>query len=150
VRFVPVLCGSFEGALRSGLPEDDPEVREFLEALSATLQERGERACCIAGVDLSHLGRRFGQELTLSEAFLKQAEDEDRLMIDRILARDAEGFFRLIQKERDRRNVCGVPAIYTLLRLLGDSAPGRLLDYAQAVEEPTQSVVTFMGAAFYA
>ena len=103
-----------------------------------------------AGVDLSHLGRRFGQELNLSESFLKQAEAEDRRMIDRILARDTEGFFRLIQEERDRRNVCGVPAIYTLLRLLGDSAPGRLLDYAQAVEEPTQSVVTFMGAAFYA
>jgi AmmeMemoRadiSam system protein B len=164
VRLVPVLCGSLERAMLSGLPEDDPEVREFLQAMTGILREREGAVCCIAAVDLSHLGRRFGQELTLSKSFLQQAETDDRRMIDRILARDAEGFFRLIQEERDNRNVCGVPAIYTLLRLLEGSsgastagpgpaaqspAPGRLLRYEQAVEEPTQSVVTFMGAAFY-
>jgi hypothetical protein len=148
----------------SGLPEDDPEVREFLNVLREIVRQRGESVCCIAAVDLSHLGRRFGQELTLSESFLRRAEADDRRMIDRILARDTEGFFRLIQEERDGRNVCGVPAIYTLLRLLEDSSsgstagtdrpaespsPGRLLSYEQAVEEPTQSVVTFMAAAFY-
>jgi AmmeMemoRadiSam system protein B len=171
VSIVPILCGGFEEALSSGMPEDSPEVREFLRGLRESVAERGESACCIAAVDLSHLGRRFGQEVSIDEAFLKRAEAEDRGMIDRILARDAEGFFRLIQAEHDARNVCGVPAIYALLRVLEGSAPsqapaadtggepstaaslpatGRLLRYEQAVEEPTQSVVTFMGAAFYA
>jgi len=170
VSIVPVLCGGFEETMESGLPEDDSEVREFLDALSESLAERGESACCIAAVDLSHLGRRFGQDVSIDEDFLRQAEADDRRMIERILARDAEGFFRLIQAERDGRNVCGVPAIYALLRLLerlgasrtpvpaAEGDPGtavssqvfsRLLRYQQAVEEPTQSVVTFMGAAFY-
>jgi len=158
VGLVPILCGGFEKAAVSGLPEDEGEVQEFLGALAETLAEWGPSACCIAAVDLSHLGRRFGQELTLGESVLKHAEADDRRMIDRILAGDAEGFFRLIQEERDRRNVCGVPAIYTLLRLLEASAGegaagrtqvGRLLRYEQAVEEATQSVVTFMSAAFY-
>ncbi|MBN1836192.1 MAG: AmmeMemoRadiSam system protein B [Spirochaetales bacterium] len=156
VRLVPILCGGFEKASVSGLPEDEAEVKEFLEALAEILGERGPSACCIAAVDLSHLGRRFGQELTLSPSALERAEAEDRRMIDRVLAGDAEGFFRLIQEERDRRNVCGVPAIYSLLRLLqatgnGDppARPGRLLCYQQAVEEATDSLVTFMSAAFY-
>jgi AmmeMemoRadiSam system protein B len=175
VSFVPILCGGLEQATATGLPEDDPEVRDFLQALRETLAEHGQSVCCIAGVDLSHLGRRFGQELTLDKSFLQRAEAEDRRMIEKILARDAEGFFRLIQAERDGRNVCGVPAIYALLRLLeeldgrptaGDGpngqpvgnqpvgnqpvvTPGRLLRYEQAVEQSAQSVVTFMGAAFY-
>jgi AmmeMemoRadiSam system protein B len=69
-------------------------------------------------------------------------------MIERILERDAEGFFRLILEEKDRRNVCGVPAIYALLRIL-DAGKSRLIRYDQAVDPSTQSVVTFMGAAFY-
>ncbi|MBN1838158.1 MAG: AmmeMemoRadiSam system protein B, partial [Spirochaetales bacterium] len=91
VRLLPILCGGFEKAATSGLPEDEAEVREFLEALAETLAERGASACCIAAVDLSHLGRRFGQELTLSQALLERAEAEDRRMIERILAGDAEG-----------------------------------------------------------
>jgi len=152
VRFVPILCSGFEKAAVSGLPEEEPEFREFVEALRLTLAESRSSACCIAAVDLSHLGRRFGQEVTLGRAFLEQAEADDRRMIERILAGDAEGFLRLIQEERDCRNVCGVPAIYTLLRLLEGQVSGRagrLLSYEQAVEDSAQSVVTFMGAAFY-
>jgi hypothetical protein len=70
-------------------------------------------------------------------------------MIERIIDRDPGGFFRSIHEERDRRNVCGVPAIYTLLTLLG-AGRSRLLKYAQAVDQAAHSVVTFMAAAFYA
>jgi hypothetical protein len=81
-------------------------------------------------------------------------------MIDGLLARDAAGFFHSIQQEQDRRNVCGVPALYTLLRLLEAGAPpaaglqapvspGRLLGYGQAPDPASDSVVTFMSAAFY-
>jgi AmmeMemoRadiSam system protein B len=99
-------------------------------------------------VDLSHVGRRFGQNLTLSPELLKKVEQEDRLMIDGILQLDEEAFFRGIQQERDRRNVCGVPAIYTLLRAV-EADEGRLLRYEQAVDQASQSVVSFMAGALY-
>jgi AmmeMemoRadiSam system protein B len=79
---------------------------------------------------------------------LKQIENEDRSMIETILTGEAEVFFRGIQEERDRRNVCGVPAIYTLLRII-EADNGRLLRYEQAVDRATQSVVSFMAGAFY-
>jgi AmmeMemoRadiSam system protein B len=148
IRIVPILCSSRDEPLRGGSPRDDPEFSEFLAALKTELAAMGDRACCIAGVDLSHLGRRFGQDFTMTPDFLKTAEAEDMAMIERILERDAEGFFRLILEEKDRRNVCGVPAIYALLRIL-DAGKSRLIRYDQAVDPSTQSVVTFMGAAFY-
>jgi len=154
VRIVPVLCSSYEQIYGSGLPDDDPEFNEFTAALVDACRERGDDICFIAGVDLSHLGRRFGQDMAMSTSVLRQAEEEDMRMIEKILAFDAEGFFRLIQDEKDRRNVCGVPAVYTMLSLMNALSArlersSRLLKYDQSVDTATQSVVTFMGAAFY-
>ena len=52
------------------------------------------------------------------------------------------------EEEQDRRNVCGVPAIYTLLRVV-EAKEGKLLRYEQAVDQAGQSVVSFMAGAFY-
>jgi AmmeMemoRadiSam system protein B len=150
VRMVPVLCSSLNGTATDtdASPADNPEFRDFSGALRELLAERGEQVCFIAGVDLSHLGRRFGQNLTMSPAVLDKARDDDMEMIEFILDRNEEGFFRFIAAEKDRRNVCGVPALYTLLNLI-DARSATLLKYDQSVEDQTQSVVTFMSAAFY-
>ncbi len=147
-RIVPILCSSREENYDGRSPEEDNEFLEFIDALKSVLEERGDQSCCIAGVDLSHLGQRFGQNITMTPVFLKQAELDDRKMIDLILNRDADGFFKHIQNEKDRRNVCGVPAIFTLLRII-DAGSAKLLRYEQSVDNATQSVVTFMSAAYY-
>ncbi len=147
-RFVPILCSSRDEISSGRSPSEDTEFLEFTSALKSVCEERGGQACIIAGVDLSHLGQRFGQNLTMTPAMLKKAEIDDRRMIQFILDRDAEGFIRLIQEEKDSRNVCGVPAIYTLLKLV-DATSVLLLKYDQSVDPATQSVVTFMSAAFY-
>jgi AmmeMemoRadiSam system protein B len=148
LRIVPVLCSPLPQVLTGEPPQANTEAEEFLAAMGQVLSQRGEGAGLIAGVDLSHLGRRFGQELNLTDGFLQKLEADDRAMIGRVLELDADGFFRLIQQEADRRNVCGVPAIYSLLRLL-PPASARLLRYGQAPDAETQSVVSFMSAAFY-
>lgn len=148
LRIVPILCSSRDEIISGCSPSEDPEFCEFISALKAECEERADEICLIAGVDLSHLGQRFGQNIRMTPAFLKKAEVDDMNMIQFILKRDAEGFMRFIQEEKDRRNVCGVPAIYTLLKLV-DSKEAKLLRYDQAVDQNTSSVVTFMGAAFY-
>jgi AmmeMemoRadiSam system protein B len=151
LAIVPVLC-SLPPEAYTGVPlGENTEIREFLAALGAALEAYGEEACCLAAVDLSHVGRRFGQDLTLGPEILEHVERDDRAMIRRILERDAAAFYQGIREEKDRRNVCGVPAIYCLLRVLeGRAGSSKLLRYEQAVEEATQSVVSFMAAAFYA
>jgi AmmeMemoRadiSam system protein B len=149
LSIVPILC-SLPAEMYSGaaIPENS-EVEEFAEALRKALEKTDSETCCIAAVDLSHIGRRFGQNITLSPELLKEVELEDRAMIDKILQLDEEAFFRGIQQEQDRRNVCGVPAIYTLLRVV-QAEEGRLLRYEQAVDQASQSIVSFMAGALYA
>jgi predicted class III extradiol MEMO1 family dioxygenase len=61
---------------------------------------------------------------------------------------DGEGFFSSISKESDRRRICGLPAIYTMLKVL-EAKEGKLLKYGQAFTPETQSVVSFASMAFY-
>jgi AmmeMemoRadiSam system protein B len=148
LRIIPILC-SFPQELYHGAGiAEHSEIEEFLGVLSGTIKEWDDEVCCIAAVDLSHIGKRFGQNLTMSQELLGQVEKDDRRMIDTILDGDGEAFFQGIQEEQDRRNVCGVPAIYTLLRV-SEAEEGKLLRYEQAVDESTQSVVSFMAGAFY-
>ena len=150
VRLVPVLCSSMHDFITSGTsPGQDAEVGEFIAALEEAGKARGREVCYIAAVDLSHLGARFGQQLSLSQELLAWLETEDRKMLGCVLGGDAEAFFSLIRQERDRRNVCGVPALYTLLRLMGQGA-SRLLRYGQSLDQAQESVVSYAGAAFYA
>jgi len=153
-KIVPILCSSFfhgEAAqeAQAGGSAVPTEAADFLSALRETLEEGREDVCIIAAVDLSHLGRRFGQDVRLSPGFTAEAERNDRKMLESVMARDPEAFLDGIRRENDRRNVCGVPAIYTMLSVLGPGS-AKLLRYGQAEEPQTQSLVTFASAAFYA
>jgi AmmeMemoRadiSam system protein B len=148
-KIVPVLCGTAPRVALSGKsPYEDETVRELIDALRQTLEESGSNVCVVAGVDLSHVGKRFGQDILLSGDFLADLESADRRMIRYILDCDAEGFMRNILADNDSRNVCGVPAIYTLLKTVRPGST-KLLQYAQSVEEAMGSAVTFASIAFY-
>jgi hypothetical protein len=148
LQIVPILCSLPPEFYQGGAISEHSEIEEFIGALGETLEQQGSEVCCIAAVDLSHIGRRFGQDISMSTPLLKQIEAEDRAMIETILSGDADAFLRGIQEEQDRRNVCGVPAIYALLRVL-PAGKGKLLCYQQAVDASTQSMVSFMAGGFY-
>jgi hypothetical protein len=61
---------------------------------------------------------------------------------------DAEGFYRSIEEEKDWRKVCGLSSIYATLSTI-EAKKGKLLDYDQALEPDTGSVVSFASMAFY-
>jgi hypothetical protein len=142
VRIVPVLCGP--------LPDEGPEagaVRDFTGALREILDEQDGRAAVIASVDLSHVGRKFGDPSDLNPGLLAWIEAEDRALLKHAESLDAASFFEHNRRDGDRRHVCGFSAIYTLLASV-PAVRGRLLHYGQAPEPQTQSVVTFAAMAF--
>ncbi len=144
---VPILVSSFHEMIAAGrMPAADPRVGSFIEALRAELAAESRSACIIAGVDFAHVGRKFGDEQPADEQFVKWVEQEDRALIENIVRGDPEGFFRAIDKDKDRRRICGLSPMYTQLELLRGRS-GRLLKYDVAMEPPTQSAVTFASLA---
>lgn len=149
LKIVPILCGSFHEAIEEGVsPMEMTPIRRFIEALRESVLSLGEGVCLIASADLSHIGHQFGDREGVREHDLRILAEEDREMLGYVERGDGEGFFQSISKEKDRRRICGLPAIYTLLKVL-EGKEGRLLKYGQAFTYETQSVVSFASLAFY-
>lgn len=149
-RIVPILVGSMHlPFFESGTaPAGDAEIGDFLAALRETLAERAGRVCLVGGVDLAHVGPRFGDRDPLTSESLAFVEKEDRAMLDTVLGNDADAFFRSIAKDRDRRRVCGYPPTYALLSVLEPGARGRLVRYEQCTDRDGSQSVTIASVVF--
>jgi AmmeMemoRadiSam system protein B len=149
IKIIPILSGSFHEAVEKGIsPMEFKSIRQFIEALKEAVHSLGRRVCYIASADLSHIGLQFGDQEGVREYDLRILAEEDREMLGYVERVDGEGFFSSIMSERDRRRICGLPAIYAMLHAL-DAKEGKLLKYGQAFTHETQSVVSFASLAFY-
>jgi hypothetical protein len=129
VTIVPVLTSFAHEALARGTaPEADPRVAKFLDALVDTAAASGRRVAWVAGADLAHVGPRFGDPKPLDAAAMSEVETEDRAMLQAVQAGDAGGFFESVAADRDKRRICGLSPIYTMLRVMG-GRPGDLRHY---------------------
>ena len=149
LTIVPILSGSLQEAIEKRIsPMDIKSIRQFIEALRGAISSLGRNVCYIASADLSHIGLQFGDREGIREYDLRILREEDQEMLGHAERMDGEGFFSSIMRERDRRRICGLPAIYTMLKAL-EANEGRLLKYGQAFTPETQSVVSFASLAFY-
>jgi predicted class III extradiol MEMO1 family dioxygenase len=143
---VPILASFLHEAVwTGGAPEADARVPRFLDALGATIAASSRRVCVIGGVDLAHVGPRFGDPEPNTPAFLADVEREDRAMLDAVVAGRAGDFYASVARDGDARRICGLSPIYTLLRVL-PGAQGRLMRYTQWPDP--EGAVTFCAAAF--
>ncbi|OGK80103.1 MAG: AmmeMemoRadiSam system protein B [Candidatus Rokubacteria bacterium GWC2_70_24] len=143
---VPLLASFLHEAVwRRSDPEADPRVPRFIEALGETMAASARRVCLVAGVDLAHVGPRFGDVAPNTEALLQDVERQDRVMLRAVTAGDPLGFFGAASLDGDARRICGLSPIYTFLRAL-PAVEGRLLRYTQWPDP--EGAVTFCAAAF--
>jgi AmmeMemoRadiSam system protein B len=146
VRVVPILCGPFVAAARGrGLPEDDPGVARFLDALRELDAREGRRLLWVLGIDMAHVGRRDGDDLDARAGELAAVEEQDRRRIAAVAAGDAEGFWELVRGE-DELKWCGAAPLYAFLKATAPSR-GAVLRYDQWNIDPA-SVVSFAALAF--
>lgn len=142
---VPILCGS----LRGHLPDYSREGYRSLggDLLRILADAAGdEDTILIAGVDLSHVGPKFGHDMSASFV-IDQSERHDRRLLDFLCARDADGFWSESRRIEDKYNVCGFSALACLLETIPPSH-GHLLSYETFREDATRSAVSFAAAIF--
>jgi AmmeMemoRadiSam system protein B len=151
VKVVPILCGPYARSLYSGgRPEDDEGVKEFLDALGELHAREGSNLCWVLGVDMAHMGRRYGDQLSAEastgEMLAVAARDKDRM--ERLKQGDADGFWDLVQPNHDDLKWCGSAPFYTFLKAV-PQARATVRHYEQwNIDE--QSVVSFGALAFRA
>jgi predicted class III extradiol MEMO1 family dioxygenase len=149
VKILPLLCGSFgPSIMNDGRPEDDDLVRRFFDKLGEIAERERERLFWVLGVDMSHVGIRYGEQFA---ALADQNEmvgvgERDMDRIASLLNGDADGFWQKIKVNRDDIKWCGSSPFYTFMKVVPGTR-GALQSYEQWNIDP-QSVVSFAGISF--
>ena len=149
IRVLPILCGSFaESIYRGGAPEQYGAVERFLGALGEIAARESDRLFWVLGIDMAHMGRRYGDEFTAiaNEENMLAVAARDRQRMERAAAGDATGFWNLIQENHDDLKWCGSSPLYTFMKVL-PQARGSIEKYEQWNIDDS-SVVSFAGMSF--
>lgn len=149
VRVLPLLCGSFGPSIQSGgRPEDDDAVRRLFGTLGAIAARDADRLFWVMGVDMAHIGIRYGDSVAAlaerDQMLLVRERDSDR--IASLNAGDPEAFWEKVSENRDDLRWCGSAPLYTFMRVVPD-VRGTLESYEQWNID-AESVVSFAGISF--
>jgi len=107
-----------------------------------------EKLFWVLGIDMAHMGRRYGDpfEAIADADEMTEVSRRDNQRIGRMEAGDAAGFWDLVQPEHDDLKWCGSSPVYTYLKCV-PGTKGTLQRYEQwNIDE--QSVVSFAGMTF--
>lgn len=151
-EFVPVLCPDPCGPLGTA-PYDGQgvDLRVFAECLGEFLraEQDGRRTLVIAGADLSHFGRRFGDNRDLESVFLAEVESKDREALGAVVGGRADLFVDAIKCRNNDTKICSAGSIYTLMTALPETRV-ELLGYHQAVDSESDTGVSCAAMALWA
>jgi len=156
LKIVPVLVGSFNAFLSGERePSEDEEFRSFIDTLGeviTSLEAKGKPWRILAGLDMAHTGLAFGDPVPVAPSGLEALEERDREYIRLAEESDSQKFLAHLAEDKDARRICGYPSLFTIFSLfedLGKKIQGELLSYHQAVEEVSDTIVTFSSMRWY-
>jgi len=134
VTLVPILCGGFHALMDAGRSaRDDSTYEALIAAVREAEGSLGGATVHVAAVDLSHVGRRFGDP-AVDDRTLGEVETSDRAALTAATRGDADGWYHAIAAHQDSTRVCGWGPTYAMIRC-AEPGEGRLLHYQQSREE---------------
>ncbi len=145
---VPILVTSFHDLVNAQRePNSDKKIKEFCDLLRELSTANGRRPLWLVSGDLAHIGRRFGDSWDAHE-MLDTLRSEDYEVMDAMIKGKADRYFSTIATNHDRRRICGLPPVWTMLNALKPGS-GTALDYNQWNDAPTGTAVSFGSAAWW-
>lgn len=152
----PILVGSFHEFIVEGRePRDAPIYNDFVGALVESIrlyQKDGKRICFLAGVDMAHVGREFGDDWELTDEKVREVSERDAEYLELISAHNVRGLFEHIMSDQDARRMCGFPSLYLILDVLerlGNTVRMKTSIYNQSIDVARGCCVTYAGMSFY-
>jgi AmmeMemoRadiSam system protein B len=157
-KILPILCGPLlhrHSSNGTRVLDDDDAVKRFLDALGELAAQRSNTLFWVLGIDLAHIGRRYGDDLSAKadSGPLQAVAEKDRERLVRVAAGDASGFRELVYSDEseegyltDTLKWCGYSPLYAFMRALPQSRADTL--HYQQWNIDNDSVVSFAALAF--
>ncbi|MCD6365069.1 MAG: AmmeMemoRadiSam system protein B [Planctomycetes bacterium] len=116
------------------------------EALRGIVSEADEPVCVIASADLSHVGRRFGDDCDVDDVLMDRVEAGDHALLQHVAANQPDALLNALRDSGNPTRVCSSGCISAALRAL-PGATVHMLGYHQAVTPDADTAVTCTAAA---
>jgi AmmeMemoRadiSam system protein B len=145
IQIVPILC-SFG---IEELEQRTDDIHHAAQALKETMDSYPHPVCLLSSIDLAHIGPRYGDSFRPHAGTVREHNEADHRLLQIVSSGDAETFAATLISEGNRRRICGLPPLYTMLRTLQRRAVGKLLRYEYTKVDNEGSFVTFASMAFY-
>ncbi|MCS7261942.1 MAG: AmmeMemoRadiSam system protein B [Aquificaceae bacterium] len=125
---------------------DKELLRGLAQNLLRVLDDDIQSVLFISSVDLSHVGKKFGDARSFDPSF------RDRTYLGLMEALQGEEAFNLLQKDGNYTRIDGqyVNLVFAHLLKLAGAREGQLFDYQQYYEESTDSIVSYATLGFRA
>jgi len=152
-KWLPILVTDFERFCEKNPPSKIEYIEKFFSSAEIILKEllnQNKKVLILAGVDFSHVGPRFGDDIEITPEIKKTIEEYDKKILNLALELKADEFFLSVAETENETNICGLSATYSALRFIksiNQNAKGKLLDYSQA-DDPFGGFVSFASVVF--
>jgi len=152
-KWLPILVTDFERFCEKNPPSKIEYIEKFFNSAEIILKEllnQNKKILILAGVDFSHVGPRFGDDIEITPEIKKTIEEYDKKILNIALELKADEFFLNIVETENETNICGLSATYSALRFIksiNPNAKGKFLDYSQA-DDPFGGFVSFASMVF--
>ena len=148
VKLVPILCSLLAESPDAADPARIPAVSRFLEACRLRAADPARRVTVIAGADLAHVGRRFGDEFDIDADVIEEVRKRDFEDLGHARSVSPESWYASVMRDGNERRVCGLASIYATLKSVeGAATRGDLLHYGYA-PDPSGGIVSFASIQF--
>jgi hypothetical protein len=144
---VPILCGGIHPFIsQKKTLLNDERFQGMVDAMRTLLQKEKGNTLLVAGVDLSHIGKKFGDQLP-ADAILPQATAHDEAILSLLAQGNVEKVYQTALDNQDRYRTCGLPAILLIASLLKGNRTD-ILHLDTYRESETQSAVNYASLIF--
>ena len=155
VTLVPLLIGSFHhmyrGRHRSTIESYEIFIDGMLESMAA-LDAKGIRYGFVAGVDMAHVGKFFGDPHSLSKERMEEIKNLDEEYLNHICNLDTDALFHHCVKDGDAQRMCGHSTMVTICDLLqrrGEKLTPFLSGYEQCYSQHNDCLVSIASMGLY-
>ncbi len=143
VKIVPILCGGFGESADEAGPGVLPAVQRFLEACASLVNDPARRVTVLAGADLAHVGRRFGDPYDIDDTVRGVVATRDRQDLATVERVAPEAWYASVLQDQNARQVCGLNCIYAALKAASGRATSARLLYYGSAPDPAGGLVSF-------
>ncbi|MFH0883852.1 MAG: AmmeMemoRadiSam system protein B [bacterium] len=144
VTLLPLVAGILSPSA-SGTPRDDQDVEQVIAALKEIEESHEGSVIWVASVDFAHTGPYFGDSSEVNDRIRTDIARYDLEALQAVKSADADGWWRSIMKDDNKRRICGLNATYLVLRLL-EGSKGVVVDYQQFVSPDANQMVSYAAA----